>query len=194
MKHIPNLLSAARLALAPYLFVLLWRRQYTLALAVCLVAGVTDGLDGLLARRLQVSSRLGAYLDPIADKVLLSGAFLTLALDGAIERWLAVVVLGRDAMILLFVAGAFLLTSIRSFRPSIWGKASTAAQIAFIGVLLAHLAGFTGVFLGVFLVVAMKWLTASLAIWSGAHYAWVGVSMAREARGRAGAALVRTPL
>jgi cardiolipin synthase len=190
VKHIPNLLSAARLALAPYLFVLLWRRQYTLALAFCLVAGLTDGLDGLLARRFQVSSRLGAYLDPAADKVLLSGAFLTLALDGAIERWLAVVVLGRDVMILLFVAGAFLLTPIRSFPPSIWGKASTAAQIAFIGVLLAHLAGFTGVFL----VVAMKWLTASLAVWSGAHYAWVGISMAREARARPGAALVRTPL
>lgn len=180
MKHIPNLLSAARLVLAPYLFVLLWQRQYRLALVFCLIAGLTDGLDGLLARRLQVSSRLGAYLDPIADKVLLSGAFLTLALDGAIERWLAVVVLGRDAMILLFAAGAFLLTSIRNFPPSIWGKASTAAQIAFIVTLLAHLAGFTGVFL----VVVMKWLTAALACWSGAHYAWTALSMARGAQGR----------
>lgn len=180
MRHIPNLLSAARLVLAPYLFVLLWRRQYALALAFSVVAGLTDGLDGLLARRFQVSSRLGAYLDPIADKVLLSGAFLTLALDGAIERWLAVVVLGRDVMILLFAVGAFLMTSIRNFPPSIWGKASTAAQIAFIGVLLAHFAGFTGVFL----VVAMKWLTAALACWSGGHYAWIALSMARGARAR----------
>ena len=106
VKLIPNLLSAARLALAPYLFWLLWRREYGAALAVCFVAGVTDGLDGFAARKFSAFSRLGGYLDPIADKVLLSGAFLTLALDGAIERWLAVLVLGRDAAILLFAAGA----------------------------------------------------------------------------------------
>jgi cardiolipin synthase (CMP-forming) len=187
VKHIPNLLSAARLAIAPYLFVLLWRREYTLAFAFCFVAGLTDGLDGLLARRMQVSSRLGAYLDPIADKVLLSGAFLTLALDGAIERWLALIVLGRDVMILLMVAGAFLLTSVRSFPPSIWGKASTAAQIAFIGFLLAHFSGF----IGVSLVTATKWLTAALACWSGAHYAWVAVSIFRADRQRPRAAMMK---
>ena len=97
-------------------------------------------------------------------------------------------------MILLFVAGAFLLTSIRSFPPSIWGKASTAAQIAFIGVLLGHLSGFFVGSTGVLLVTAMKWLTAALACWSGAHYAWVGLSMARDARARPDAALMRTPL
>jgi cardiolipin synthase len=187
VKHIPNLLSAARLALAPYLFALLWRREYTLALAVCVIAGLTDGLDGLLARRMRVSSRLGAYLDPIADKILLSGAFLTLALDGAIERWLAAIVLGRDGLILLMVAGAFGLTSIRSFPPSIWGKASTAAQIAFIGLLLAHFAGLVAAFP----VNAMKWLTAALGIWSGAHYAWVAIAMAREARKPPRAAIMK---
>jgi len=187
VKHIPNLLSAARLALAPYLFTLLWRRQYALALGVCVIAGLTDGLDGLVARRLQVSSRLGAYLDPIADKILLSGSFLTLGLDGAIEWWLAVVVLGRDAMILLFVAGAFLLTRIRNFPPSIWGKASTAAQIAFIMVVLAHFAGYAAAPL----VAGMKWLTAALAFWSGVHYAWVGLSMARGVRERPHAAMMK---
>ncbi|HLX44982.1 MAG TPA: CDP-alcohol phosphatidyltransferase family protein [Bryobacteraceae bacterium] len=187
MKHIPNLLSAARLAIAPYLFILLWRRQYSLALAICIIAGLTDGLDGLLARRLKVSSRVGAYLDPIADKVLLSGAFLTLAIDGAIERWLAVIVLGRDVMILLLVAGAFLLTTVRSFPPSFWGKASTVAQIAFIGLLLAHLSGF----IGVSLVTTSKWLAAALACWSGAHYAWVAVTLSREARNRPRAAMMK---
>jgi len=191
VKHIPNLLSAARLALAPYVFVLLWQRKYAWALAICFLAGLTDGLDGLLARRFQVASRLGAYIDPIGDKVLLSGAFLTLALDGAIERWLAVVVLGRDVMILLFVAGAFLLTPIRSFPPSIWGKASTAAQIGFIMVLLAELAGFTAGFTGAFLVTVMKWVTAALACWSGAHYAWVGWWMIRGVRERPHAAMMK---
>lgn len=168
VKHLPNLLSAARLALAPFLFLLLWRRQYGVALAVVFIAGVTDGLDGLLARRLGASSRLGAYLDPVADKILLSGAFLTLAIDGAIETWLAVLVLGRDVLILLFAAGVFLFTkSVRTFAPSIWGKASTAAQILFILAVLLHYIGFTGSPL----VTALKWLTAGLTGWSGIHYA-----------------------
>jgi cardiolipin synthase len=167
VKQLPNLLSAARLALAPYLFFLLWRRDYALALAVCVVAGVTDGLDGLLARKLGANSRLGAYLDPIADKVLLSGAFLTLALDGAIELWLAAVVLGRDALILL-AAGAFALAkSARDFPPSFWGKASTAAQIVFIVALISHLAGLADLWL----VTLLKWLVAALTVWSGLDYA-----------------------
>jgi len=167
VKQLPNLLSAARLALAPYFFVLLWRRDYALALAICILAGITDGLDGLLARKLGAHSRLGAYLDPIADKVLLSGAFLTLALDGAIETWLAVVVLGRDALILL-AAGAFaLVKSTRDFPPSFWGKASTAAQIVYILAVISHLAGLADLHL----VTPLKWLVAALAVWSALDYA-----------------------
>ena len=132
------------------------------------VAGVTDALDGWLARRLGAASHLGAYLDPVADKVLLSGAFLTLAVDGAIEAWLAALVLGRDALILLFAAGAFLFTkSVRSFEPSIWGKGSTAAQILFILAVLLHFVGFAGSPV----VTGLKWLTAALTAWSGIHYA-----------------------
>jgi cardiolipin synthase len=168
VKHLPNALSAARLALAPYFFLLLWRREYGAALAVFFIAGVTDGLDGFLARHFKSASRLGAYLDPVADKVLLSGAFLTLALDGAIETWLAVLVLGRDVLILLYAATAFLLTkSVRSFPPSIWGKASTAAQILFVLAVMLHFVGFaTG-----FVVALLKWLTVALTAWSGVDYA-----------------------
>ncbi|HUA83442.1 MAG TPA: CDP-alcohol phosphatidyltransferase family protein [Bryobacteraceae bacterium] len=167
MKAIPNLLSAARLVLAPYLFLLLWRHQYDLALAICFIAGFSDVLDGFLARQLRVSSRLGAYLDPLADKVFLSGAFLTLAIDGAIHRWLAALVLGRDVMILLFAAGAYFFTARRNFSPSIWGKASTAAQILFIFVLLLWLCGWAEFRL----VSGVQWLTAALTGWSGIHYA-----------------------
>lgn len=171
MKFIPNLLSAARLALAPYIFVLLWQRRYGLALALCFVAGLTDTLDGFIARRFNSTSRLGAYLDPIGDKVLLSGAFVTLALGGAIEKWLAILVLGRDAVILLMVAAAFLFTSVRSFPPSIWGKASTAAQIAFILVVLGHLAGLWTTSL----IPVVKWLVTILTAWSGIEYMWRGL-------------------
>lgn len=173
MKLIPNLLSAARLAIAPWLFWTLWHRDYGLALALCFLAGLTDGLDGLLARKFGADSRLGAYLDPLADKVLLSGAFLTLALDHAIAPWLAILVLGRDALILLFAGTVFVFTRVRNFPPSIWGKMSTCAQIAYIFVLLAHFNGF----FPVFFVTLFEWLTAMLTAWSALHYAWIGRRM-----------------
>jgi cardiolipin synthase len=167
LKHVPNLLSAARLLLGPFLFWVIWRREYGGALALILVAGITDGLDGLFARRWRAASRLGAFLDPIADKVLLSGTFLTLALDGAIEPWLAVLVLGRDAGILLFAGAAMLFTPTRrSFPPSIWGKISTVVQIAFILAVLGHFIGYVNLPL----VGALKWLTVALAVWSGLDY------------------------
>lgn len=176
MKWIPNLLSAARIALAPWIFTLLWRREYGLAFALCVIAGITDALDGVLARRLGADSKLGTYLDPIADKILLSGIFLTLALDGAIEKWLAILVFGRDALILLMAGGAFALTKLRSFPPSFWGKASTTAQIAFVAALLLHFAGF----FPLPLVLLGKWIVVVLAAWSGAHYVWIGIGIARK--------------
>jgi cardiolipin synthase len=176
LKQIPNLLSLARVVLAPYLFYLLWQGEYRIALAVILICGVTDGLDGLAARRFNANSRVGAYLDPIADKILLSGAFITLALRGTIETWLAVVVLGRDVFILAMVAAGFLLTSIRSFPPTFSGKASTTAQIIFILLLIMHLAGW----IGPFLVVLEKWITVGWAVLSGVEYAVRGISQLRR--------------
>jgi cardiolipin synthase len=173
VKLLPNLLSAARLALAPWLFALLWHRQYGTALIVICIAGITDGLDGLIARNFGAASKLGAYLDPVADKILLSGTFLTLALDGAVVKWLAVLVLGRDALILLFACIAFLFTSLRNFPPSIWGKASTAAQIAYILVLLGHFNGL----LNAYFVTPFEYLTAALTVWSFLHYAWTARRM-----------------
>jgi len=168
LKYLPNLLSFARLALAPYIFAMLWRREYGLVLLLFAAAGVTDGLDGFLARRFNAGSRLGAYLDPIADKVLLSGSFLTLALSGDIETWVAALVVGRDALILLFACGAFLLVkSRRDFPPSSWGKASTVVQILFILAVTGHFAGF----LNGTIVVILKVLTVALTAWSGIDYA-----------------------
>ncbi len=176
LKLIPNLLSGSRLALAPVLFLLLWRRDYNLALGICFLAGITDLFDGLLARKLGASSRIGAYLDPIADKVLLSGSFLTLALDGAIEKWVAAIVFGRDILILLLAAAGFALVNARSFPPSFWGKASTTAQIAYIVALLAHFAGF----FPLALVELGKWIVVVLAILSGAHYTWSAWNVLRR--------------
>jgi cardiolipin synthase len=168
LKHIPNLLSFARLAMAPWVFVLLARREYGTALVLFAIAGLTDFADGLAARKFGSASRVGAYLDPIADKVLLSGAFLTLALTGAIEAGVAVVVLGRDVLILLAAAVLYTLKSRRSFPPSVWGKVSTVVQIAFVLAIVGQL--------GAGIIVALKWATVALAIISGVDYARRGSS------------------
>jgi cardiolipin synthase (CMP-forming) len=165
IQFLPNLLSLVRLALAPYLFWALWREHFNAALIVILVAGVTDGLDGYLARKLRVSSRTGEVLDPIADKVLLSAAFIALWLDGYLEGWLAAIILGRDALILL-AAGVTLLLSRRQkrFPPSTWGKLSTIVQLALVVTLAARL--------GQPLLGVVKWTTAALTIISFVHYSW----------------------
>ena len=167
MKHLPNLLTAARLALTPYLFWLMVRHEYRTIIPWFIVIGVTDVVDGFLARRFNASSRLGAYLDPIADKVLLSGTFLVLALTGAMEGWLAVVVLGRDVVILAAAGVLYLGTGRRNFPPSPWGKLSTFVQIVFLCFQIGFLSGIAVTPA----VAALKWLTVALVVVSLGDYA-----------------------
>src|SRR5712664_1604183 len=94
LASIPNLLTIARLLLAPFIFAAIVNGRHALALFAC--ASLTDGLDGLLARRFGQITPVGAYLDPIADKVLLSGVYLSLALAGSVPWWLVMVIFGRD--------------------------------------------------------------------------------------------------
>jgi len=165
IRSLPNLLSLARLAIAPYLFWALWRGHFHAALVAILVAGITDGLDGYLARKLRVSSQTGEVLDPIADKVLLSGAFVALWLNGAVEGWLAAIIFGRDALILVAAGVALLFAkAARRFPPSIWGKLSTIAQVALVVTLAAQ---FPEPLLGI-----VKWTTAALTVVSFLHYGW----------------------
>jgi len=119
----------------------MWRHSWVTVIVVFAIIGITDAVDGFIARRYQATSRLGAYLDPIADKVFLSGSFLVLALVGAIPAWLAIVVLGRDALILLAAGVLYLAKSRRNFPPSVWGKVSTLAQILFVCFRVGVLAG-----------------------------------------------------
>ncbi|HYK61244.1 MAG TPA: CDP-alcohol phosphatidyltransferase family protein [Bryobacteraceae bacterium] len=168
LKHIPNLLSLVRLAAAPLLFYLLLRRDWVWALWLIALAALTDALDGWLARRLGANSRPGEVLDPIADKALLSGAFLALTWTGAIELWLGGLVIGRDVLILAFAGRALLRASSRRFPPSRWGKASTVFQALFVVVLIATLAG--AMFAPI--VAVLKWGTAGLTALSGIDYAY----------------------
>jgi cardiolipin synthase len=126
---VPNLLTILRIALTPLLVWFLLRGQLAHSLVVFLIAGVTDGLDGLIARLFQQKSEVGAYLDPLADKLLLVTCFLLLGRLGMLPVWLVVIAVGRDATIL----GGVLLLTLRhvrlQIRPSALSKLTTLAQL-----------------------------------------------------------------
>jgi cardiolipin synthase (CMP-forming) len=166
LKQLPNLLTAARLIAAPYVLYLLWAGQYRTAIVWFSIASATDVLDGFIARRFHAGSRLGALLDPIADKVLLSGSFLILGLRGVVPMWLMALVLGRDFLILGFAIVALTRKLRRDFPPSVWGKASTAAQIACVLFAVGHAASITPLIVATIL----SWIAAALTLWSGIGY------------------------
>jgi cardiolipin synthase len=167
LTQLPNLLTALRLLAAPYILYLLWTASFRTALVLFAIASATDVLDGFLARRFQAGSRLGALMDPVADKVLLSGSFLVLGWKSIIPISLTIFVLGRDLMILGFAIVALARKTRREFPPSAWGKASTAAQIAYVLLAVGHEAGLAPVVV----MMILGWITFVLTIWSGIDYA-----------------------
>jgi cardiolipin synthase len=168
MRHVPNILSAARIFAAPYVCWLLWQREFRASLAWMVVIGATDWFDGYLARRWKAQSKLGAMLDPIADKLLMGGAFLTLALTGTIPGWIAWLVLGRDALILAFAIIVLAFTNIRrEFPPTIAGKMSTGGQILYVLAVTAAGADYIPDTIHAY----GKWAMAIVTAWSGVDYA-----------------------
>jgi cardiolipin synthase len=144
-------------------------------LLLCAVAGISDGLDGFLARRFDWKTRLGAYLDPIADKLLLTAVFLSLGRLGVVPGWLVWLVVGRDVFILSMVASAFAFTRFRDFPPSVAGKLTTAIQIlTALSVLSLCASGVTDTGQVAQILV---WTTAAVTIWSGLDYALRGARM-----------------
>jgi len=131
----PNLLTLMRLIFVPFVVVAIQQQKYTWALAIFVVAGITDGLDGLLARMLKQKTTLGQYLDPIADKLLLSTMFLMLSITNIIRWPFTILVFSRDIIILIVCTLLYATGTIKVFRPSLFGKANTAVQI--VSVLLA---------------------------------------------------------
>jgi cardiolipin synthase len=141
---IPNGITLIRLALTPFFVLGVVEGNYRFALVIFVVAGLSDGLDGLLARLLGMRSLFGTYLDPIADKVLLVTAYIALTWpkEGfvTIPIWLTVMALSRDFLIVLVALLMYLGAGVREFRPSLWGKTTTVVHIATIVlVLLANL-------------------------------------------------------
>jgi len=126
----PNQLTLVRLAFLPFIIIEMFEGRYGWALLLFVLAGLSDGLDGLLARRLHQQTLLGQYLDPIADKMLLSTTFMVLSILGKIPWKYTVMVFSRDVCIVLISALLYTIAGLRDFRPSIFGKANTFAQLA----------------------------------------------------------------
>ena len=133
---VPNQLTFLRLAFLPVFLIAIEYERYDLALGILVAAGVSDALDGVLARGLNQRTPLGAYLDPIADKLLLSSSYFILALKGKIAWWLTILVLGRDVLILVACAVILITVGYRPFPPSIWGKATTFFEILLVVLVL----------------------------------------------------------
>ena len=166
----PNWLTFGRIVLTPLIGLALARGDYGRAFPMLFVAGISDALDGWLARRFHWQSRLGERLDPLADKFMVGVVYLGLGAGGGLPWWLVGLVLGRDVAILA-AAGVLLgRERTRRFPPSVWGKTSTVFQMLLGG--LSVLAGaYPG--LGVGLVLpALVVLTAVFTGVSGLHYAW----------------------
>ena len=175
--NLANLFTLMRLVLVPFVIQSILAGQHFRALAIFALAALTDILDGAAARRLGLTTRMGAYLDPVADKCLLSGVFLALAVARVMPRWLVAIIFGRDLYILLGVALFLFFTPVRGFPPSVWGKASTFVQISTATLWLAK--DVLDMRLLDALASAMIWPCAAFTVWSGVHYTWRAVQVAR---------------
>jgi cardiolipin synthase len=172
--NLPNLFTLARLVLAPFVASDILHGRYSRAIILLFAAGFTDVIDGFLARRFQTSTRVGAYFDPIADKILLSVIYISLGVAGALPWWMVAVVFGRDVLILAMAAYGLLFTSVRKFPPSVWGKISTFLQIAAALVVMGARAGIPAP------VTLALYLMLVGTVVSGLHYLWRGLGILRK--------------
>jgi cardiolipin synthase len=175
--NLPNLVTLARLVLTPFVILAILDGRHTSALLLFAIAGFTDFLDGFSARKLKLTTSTGAYLDPIADKCLLSGVFLALAAARIVPRWVVVLIFGRDLLILAGVGIVLLLTTVRRFPPTVWGKWSTFVQIVTAVAWMARNAMPYPVLDEAAWM--LLWPCVALTIYSGLDYVGKGIGIAR---------------
>lgn len=174
--NIPNILTIIRILLIPLFIILLLREMFSFALLVFTIAAVSDGLDGFFARIFNQYTELGAYLDPIADKLLLTSSFVCLAVLNMLPNWLTVLVITRDILILLGLA-LLTMTNIKfTIKPSLASKLTTVVQlVTVIWVLLNP--QFSGALVMKRIIV---WTTAAMTILSGFHYIHLGMNLIQK--------------
>ena len=187
LRAFPNQLTLLRLTFIPFIIMTVMDEHYGWALGLFIAAGVSDLLDGLLARWLKQKTVLGQYLDPIADKLLLSTCFLLLSVRHLIPWRVTSLVFSRDILILVVCAVVWATTNVRDFRPSWFGKANTVSEILTVPFVLLHQ------------VTAAQWVdvgrkitlvgTFVLTIVSGVHYVWlIGQRLRAQHTGKSAAA------
>lgn len=179
LRQVPNLITGLRVLLVVPVCLLILEGYYQPVLWVALLAGISDGIDGWLARKLDCISRIGSILDPLADKVMLVGTYLCLAAVGLLPWWLTAIVVGRD---LLIVAGALTYHALYGryeMEPSNWGKLSTFVQICL--ALMTLLQQLVPLFPGYAFQIAI-WLVAVMAFISGGNYVrvWGGKAINQQ--------------
>ena len=167
---LPNILTLLRILLIPLFVILIINKSFGWALAIFAIAGITDGIDGLIARITRQRTELGAYLDPIADKLLLSAGFVTLAIIELVPSWLAVIVITRDVIILLGILVMILTNYHPKIQPSLISKVTTTLQI--LTILLVLMVEYGSIFRLLSTVVIYG--TTFFTILSGAHYIYIG--------------------
>ena len=180
---IPNILTFMRMGLIPVFVSLVYYGYSTWALAVFLIAGISDGIDGFLARKFKQESELGTIIDPIADKLLMTVAFIILTLPNVlpptrhlpIPFWVTASVIGRDVLIITIAGAINIITGFRGFKPSFWGKVSTLVQV--IGISLVMLAAVSGY--SIFLPTTY-FIIVLLVVISGVHYVFQVASLMKN--------------
>lgn len=188
------MLTVFRMVLIPVFVTLLFYQRFIFALAVFVLAGLTDGLDGLLARRFSQQSQFGTVLDPIADKLMLVTAFIVLSMRSVFPQplpghlpvpfWVTVAVISRDVFIIVGAAAINMMTGFRGFRPSWLGKLNTTVQIIGIAAIMfaASVPYYTGYYLPTVYVAVF-----TLAVLSGVHYIFFASKLMNEDRKQASA-------
>jgi len=186
---LPNILTIVRMVLIPVFVTLVFYQRFPLALAVFIIAGITDFFDGLLARRFDQRSPLGTILDPVADKLMMVTAFVVLSLRSVyphpipphlpIPFWVTVTVISRDVFIVVGAAAINIMTGFRGFRPSWLGKISTTVQIIAIAAIIFAASYPYGT--GYYLPTVYSTVFA-LAVLSGLHYVFFASKLLNEDR------------
>ena len=171
--NIPNILTVLRILITPLFVIFLIRKMHGHALLVFIFAGVSDGLDGLIARLLNQRSELGALLDPIADKLLLTAAYISLGILKTIPGWLAVVVISRDVLIVTGIAVLKFANIPFEIRPTRISKWTTGFQLLTIGVTLLDMPFAEAAVVKQ----VLYWTTITMTILSGLHYTYLGLTI-----------------
>lgn len=177
--NIPNFLSLLRIILVPVFIIFLMQESYTNALLTFVLAGLTDVFDGTLARMMNKQTKLGSFLDPMADKILLASSFVTLSILGLIPSWLTVIIISRDFIILFGIVILSMMSITYEIKPAFVSKITTAMQIATIFFTLLYKAITHDISYN--WIISLFWLTALFTVVSGLIYIIRGIKFINRA-------------